>query len=318
MSTSAGVAEPPDWGQVDYDVHCPRCGYNVRLLPQPRCPECGLEFVWGELLAAAERRVRCPLFEYQWRRHFRRSFLITVGRALWPWRLWTGLPLAYEPQVGPLFLLALLVLFVQGALILGPDLLVEYAGLTGFRGEWWERLGTAAANLDHASYLWAALGHVLFGLLIWLALQIFQQTIARYGLRQRQLLRIIVLAGAAYLMWQALLYVLLGLHCALVAWLVGTTPAWNRASLADEYPPLLLLSSAMAFLSLAMALSVYLKVRRGWVVGLMSAVVVCLFLVAPLPAATVAAGAIRNPWCEAVARLWPGLGWLVYRFLLAG
>lgn len=29
---------------VDLDVFCPRCRYNLRGLPEPRCPECGLTF----------------------------------------------------------------------------------------------------------------------------------------------------------------------------------------------------------------------------------------------------------------------------------
>ena len=28
---------------------CPRCGYNLTGLAEPRCPECGGEFLWAEL-----------------------------------------------------------------------------------------------------------------------------------------------------------------------------------------------------------------------------------------------------------------------------
>jgi hypothetical protein len=34
----------PDRDVLASDVLCPRCGYNLRGLPQPRCPECGLTF----------------------------------------------------------------------------------------------------------------------------------------------------------------------------------------------------------------------------------------------------------------------------------
>lgn len=83
-------AEAPDWDALTIELRCPRCGHDVRRLPQPRCPECGLQFSWGELIAAVEQRLSSPLFEYQWRYRPVRSFFGTLGRALLPWTLWTG------------------------------------------------------------------------------------------------------------------------------------------------------------------------------------------------------------------------------------
>jgi hypothetical protein len=34
---------------------CPKCGYNLTGLPEPRCPECGGEFLWTELRKNARR-----------------------------------------------------------------------------------------------------------------------------------------------------------------------------------------------------------------------------------------------------------------------
>ena len=31
----------PDWSAIDFEVRCGRCDYNLRMLPEPRCPECG-------------------------------------------------------------------------------------------------------------------------------------------------------------------------------------------------------------------------------------------------------------------------------------
>ncbi len=36
-------------------LHCPRCGYDLRGLPQPRCPECGLAFAADDWAAGVLR-----------------------------------------------------------------------------------------------------------------------------------------------------------------------------------------------------------------------------------------------------------------------
>ena len=41
---------PPDWGHFAGELRCPTCRYNLRGLPHPRCPECGTEFDWQELI----------------------------------------------------------------------------------------------------------------------------------------------------------------------------------------------------------------------------------------------------------------------------
>jgi len=46
----------PDWDAIDFDVLCSRCDYNLRTLTRPRCPECGLEFQWPEVLGRIVNR----------------------------------------------------------------------------------------------------------------------------------------------------------------------------------------------------------------------------------------------------------------------
>lgn len=33
----------PDWSTLDFEVTCPRCANNLKMLAQPRCPECELQ-----------------------------------------------------------------------------------------------------------------------------------------------------------------------------------------------------------------------------------------------------------------------------------
>ncbi len=79
------VDDPPDWAAVGRDVGCPLCGYNLRGLAEPRCPECGYRFVWAELLAPPPG---VPfLFEFQPGRNVA-SFAATQAAGWRPRRLW--------------------------------------------------------------------------------------------------------------------------------------------------------------------------------------------------------------------------------------
>ena len=79
-------APPQAWDTSAQDIPCPLCGYNLRGLTEPRCPECGYRFAWPDLLDPA--RLPHPyLFEHHPRRNVR-SFLRTYGLALLPRRFW--------------------------------------------------------------------------------------------------------------------------------------------------------------------------------------------------------------------------------------
>lgn len=81
----------PDWAQIDEGIisDCPLCGYNLRGLIQPRCPECGYRFDWNEMLDP-NRRLHPYLFEHHplnkvW------SFCRTLVGGLLPGRFWRKL-----------------------------------------------------------------------------------------------------------------------------------------------------------------------------------------------------------------------------------
>lgn len=105
-SNSIGVTSPiaarPDWRQLDEEVRCPLCEYNLRGLVQPRCPECGYEFVWSDLLDPS-RRLHPTLFEHHPERNFW-SFRKTLLGGFRPRRFWTSLHPAQPSSVKRLIL----------------------------------------------------------------------------------------------------------------------------------------------------------------------------------------------------------------------
>src|SRR5689334_1067676 len=71
------------------DLACPMCGYNLRGLVDPRCPECGRPFDWEEL-RDPERRLHPYLYEHHPERGLR-AFVDTLLGGMRPRRFWTTL-----------------------------------------------------------------------------------------------------------------------------------------------------------------------------------------------------------------------------------
>jgi hypothetical protein len=79
------VEEP----STEPDLACPLCGYNLRGLIEPRCPECGFAFKWDELLDATRHR-HPYLFEHGSGRNFV-TFWKTFWHTAWPGKFWSVL-----------------------------------------------------------------------------------------------------------------------------------------------------------------------------------------------------------------------------------
>ena len=75
------------------DLNCPLCGYDVRGLPEPRCPECGHQFD-PEALRRAKFERRDWLFEHAQRR-LALAFIGTTLRSLVPWMFWNDISPAH-------------------------------------------------------------------------------------------------------------------------------------------------------------------------------------------------------------------------------
>jgi hypothetical protein len=88
----SGVQTPApmvDWSTITTSVQCPLCLYNLRGLSEPRCPECGYQFQWPDLLEPGRARHRY-LFEHHPERNLW-SFFRTLIAGIRPRRFWTEL-----------------------------------------------------------------------------------------------------------------------------------------------------------------------------------------------------------------------------------
>ena len=208
---------PDDWA-LDRDLHCPRCGYNLRMLRLPRCPECGAVYRWQRLLAVVcprcgddladvdEADCPCCALPLDWATLFTqadatylqnyehsttpiRAAVMTWIRALRPRHFWTRIKLEHTPVVPRLNRLrrAGAALCIVGLLL--PFLL----RLTGPGG----------SALDLFVFLWA-MAFVL-PITTALALPYFTPTLARFRIRRDQLLRCCAYASAGWAWFGVLL-----------------------------------------------------------------------------------------------------------------
>ena len=83
------------------ELTCPLCGYSLRGLTEPRCPECGFAFTWAELLDERRDRHRW-LFEHAPPGRRARAFAATWWRSAWPRRFWRDVTPANPVRLGRL------------------------------------------------------------------------------------------------------------------------------------------------------------------------------------------------------------------------
>lgn len=78
--------EPPAEPPLAGDLNCYRCGYDLTGLPQPRCPECGVEFEWHDPRLVAEFHHGVAFEKARTIRGFVSSFVLTWLTVLFaPW-----------------------------------------------------------------------------------------------------------------------------------------------------------------------------------------------------------------------------------------
>lgn len=195
---------PPDW-HIDRDLPCPQCRYNLRMLRNPRCPECGTALRWQQVLFVvcprcaadladcdADACPRCAL-ALDWAALLgdapaaNRRLYEYAPRPLWPgvraalasWfprSFWRRIPLEAPPATRRLRRLRLVGFAV---------------GLAGL-------LSLVAAGLVRWSLgSWITMCAAALGLPVFTALLLprFTPTLARFRIRHEQLLRVFAYAS---------------------------------------------------------------------------------------------------------------------------
>lgn len=91
----ASPAAAPDWNQIQDDLVCPLCEYNLRGLSEARCPECGHQVEWGDLLDRS--KTEHPwLFEHRRRRKIQ-GLIRTFFASQLPRYFWRSVRLLHPP-----------------------------------------------------------------------------------------------------------------------------------------------------------------------------------------------------------------------------
>ncbi len=256
MAKSANSQEThPDWAALKVVLRCNRCGYDLRMLLQPRCPECGLTFDLNDAIVNANHEAASTLFEYKWRSSPVSSLLRTLGLTLLPWKLWSRTPLRCAPRIRPL-------------LALVPLTCLIYAGLAFLRIQsWYWLLRDKAAG--PSSYLglppWGAWRTTdillelslpcLFGILFLLVIQLFWKTRARYRIRTDHVLSIAILTWVGLLMTRSLIEIVCAFAYALMQRYNGYCISYPDYLMAMASFVFLLLSFGIAFSRVGQALA---------------------------------------------------------------
>lgn len=176
-------AGAPNWDAIDFDVLCGRCGYNLRTLSKPLCPECGLGFDWREAINRGQWRGRF-LLEYDWSQAPVKAWVRTVWRTMWPRRYWKSVSIH-----APIRPVPLCVLYISSIITLLVPLFLDFYYVVRFDirlrelGILWV-LGILVPSLR------SMISHALLVALPLLVLCVFQDTLARCRIRRLHLLRI--------------------------------------------------------------------------------------------------------------------------------
>lgn len=302
------ASPPPDWSTLTLELHCPRCGYNLRMLTGSRCPECGLDLDWAAIIAGARDVLVSPFFEQQWRSRPVRSLLHTFRFSFRPKVLWSQMPLASPVAPGPLGALVLLTLVLDQLAVVATDFAVSVHWRLTFAST------SSAWRLPKAWLLVPSLRQLAVCALLtvvmplsWLFLQVFRRTLMRWRVKQSQLLRVLVLAWVPMVLLKTA-------ATSITTWWFATrlyrSPGqiWNDASVlaAGDIAAVALFTYSMAF-----GLARYLRLRRGQV----AAIAVVWLSMQTWATLDIVYSVIAGRWDNELAMLtfdtWPGITQLV-------
>lgn len=275
------TGDPAFWDALGFELGCPRCGYNLRMLPAPRCPECGLDFDWGELLSAARGQHEF-FFEHNWQARPGPALFLTLWRSLWPASFWRRVPIAAPVRVGPLLVVAAAA--VVGGVVAFPLtwlllLLVVVAGEYGLRSAGWQTPEWMDGLRYAAEWICTPSNHTLIEVLdvlghhlLWLVgamglLASLRQSMGRARVRPLQLLRVTAFAAVPA-------FLAAGVVSAVMAAALVLFPAIAPAASFDLYLAIFIGMGAVLAVPLALSLRValrdYLRLPRSTALACMA------------------------------------------------
>jgi len=195
----------PDWDAIHETITCPLCGYELRGLTDPLCPECGYRFHWPDLLDPT-RRVHPWLFEHH-PRHNLWSFAKTLVRNFQPGKFWTHLHPGQPSKPK-----RLVMYWVPGAVLTMLPAAILLFDHWQTNRPWFATapgsLSVLSQLLQHDNAvrgaLFACLLAALFPWTTFLTLLIFQQSMGRAKIKTHHVLRCAVYSGDVIL-WAGLL-----------------------------------------------------------------------------------------------------------------
>lgn len=290
-------ASRPDWERIGFEVPCGRCGQDLHGLTEPRCPRCGLDFDWDEVLPV--ERLRCPqcdyhllglntprcpecgqpfsweevlntarasaarLFEFGWRTEPVRSFLRTgLLAAFRPRRLWSHYDVHQPPQLGPLLTLVVLqwLIFALGYPAVG---LVAKPVM--------DQIARWLGNRVRFSYDWSLFREYLPVMLFWyggtfLAFQLFFQSNRRFRVRWTHTLRVYVHATFFAAFCPIFWCVLEAILDAMI-WLAIWRPIWLWPPYERLEQSVEIVGAIVTWACIWIGYRRYLKMPRGWAIA---------------------------------------------------
>jgi hypothetical protein len=204
---SASAATSPHWEQITREIACPLCGYNLRGLTHPVCPECGHHFDWPAVLNV-DQSIHPYLFEHHPRRNVS-SFLRTFVGNFQLFTFWETVKPTQQIRIGRLWAywaICAVVCLLPALLVIGISIrrwIILTAGRTS--------LSTALHNVRYLIRYDGTIRGVLVGCLLWaifplltfLSLRIFAQSMRRAKVRPAHVFRCAIYCGDIIL-WNAL------------------------------------------------------------------------------------------------------------------
>ena len=193
---SPSAADPPAWQSISCDVNCPLCGYNLRGLIEPRCPECGYQFEWDRILHP-ERDLHPYLFEHHPRRNTRSFFQTLFRSPLSPAKFWYTLEPSHKVRTGRLLLYWLIYAAVPLLAVLGAMVWMVWDKSRSYTNAfpWTTKLRYAATETEWSGVIALAVLFALFPWFNFVALLIFQQSMRRSRVRPVHVLRCAIYCG---------------------------------------------------------------------------------------------------------------------------